>query len=121
MYQSNEFDPNYEIYVAPFPGPGERRRISAGQGRIPRWRADGKEIFYSTTDGMLMAVEVSLKGAQIEIGTGRSLGIRLGLIATYMYDVSADGQRILAAVPVEGKASPSLTLVENWTQLLKKK
>ena len=121
VYQSNESTHDFEIYVAPFPGPGGRRRISAADGRLPRWRRDGREIFYSTTDGTLMAVEVSLKGAYIEIGSPRPLGIRLGFITSYLYDVSADGQRIMAAVPVEEKSSPPLTLVENWTELLKKK
>jgi Tol biopolymer transport system component len=120
VYQSDESDQNFEIYVAPFSGPGGRRRI-AGQGRFPRWRADGKEIFYSTSDGMLMAVEVSPKAGSIEAGPAHPLGIRLGFITSYLYDVSADGQRILAAKPKKEESSPPLTLVENWTELLKKK
>ncbi len=122
VYGSNENTPQLEIYVAPFPGPGGRRRISAGEGRYPRWRADGKEIFYSRTDGMLMAVDVSLKSATIEVGSARPLGIRIGFVTTgSRYDVSADGQRFLVARPLEQKASAPLMLVENWTELLKKK
>ncbi len=74
VYNSNEASHDFDIYVAPFPGPGGRRRVSTGEGRFPRWRSDGREIFYSTTDGMLMAVEVSIKGAKIEIGSARPLG-----------------------------------------------
>jgi Tol biopolymer transport system component len=118
-YASNESN-LYEVYVAPFPGPGTRRQISAGGGRYPRWRADGKEIFYITQDGTLMAAEVSVKGTSVEVGPVRRLGIRV-VQNRYSYDVSADGQRILAAVPVGQKSSPPLTLVENWTDLLKKK
>jgi hypothetical protein len=70
---------------------------------------------------MLMAVVVSLKGASIEIGPARPLGVRLGFVTNYRYDVSADGQRMMAAVPVEERSSPPLMLVENWTELLKKK
>jgi hypothetical protein len=70
---------------------------------------------------MLMAVEVSTRGASIKVGSARPLGIRLGYVSTPLYDVSADGQRILAAVPVEQKSSAPLMLVENWTELLKKK
>jgi Tol biopolymer transport system component len=99
VYQSNESNHEFEIYAAPFPGPGEKRRISDGAGRLPRWRADGREIFYARTDGMLMAVEVSIKGTSIDVGPARPLSIRLGFITSYLYDVSADGQRILAAVP----------------------
>ena len=119
-YFSDESNPLYEVYVAPFPGSGPKRQISAGGGRQPRWRADSKEIFYVTPNGELMAAEVSLRGTNIEVGAVRSLGIRPGA-TSYLYDVSADGQRILAAVPVEQKASSPLTLVENWTELLKKK
>jgi Tol biopolymer transport system component len=115
-YFSNESG-RYEIYVAPFPGPGPKRQISSSGGSRPRWRADGKEIFYVGPDG-LMAAEVSVKAATIEVGAVRPLGIRVSLGTGFLYDVSADGQRILAAVQ---KSHAPLTLVENWTELLKKK
>src|SRR6266478_849841 len=63
-----------EIYAAPFPGPGQRRLISNGGGTYPRWRPDGKEIFYRGLSGTLMAAEVSIKGGGIEVGAVRSLG-----------------------------------------------
>jgi Tol biopolymer transport system component len=116
-YFSNESG-RYEIYVAPFPGPGPKRQISSSGGAWPRWRADGKEIFYAGLDGLLMAAEVSVKTPTIEVGAVRPLGIRVPYSTAYLYDVSADGQRILAAVP---KSHAPLTLVENWTELLKKK
>jgi hypothetical protein len=119
-YNSDESNPLFEVYVAPFPGPGPKRQISAGGGLNPRWRADGKEIFYATPGGALMAAEVSAKGTSIEVGAVRPLSIRVDP-NYYSYDVSADGQRFLVAVPVEQKSSASLTLVENWTELLRKK
>jgi serine/threonine protein kinase len=118
-YQSNESG-RFEIYVAPFPGPGSKRRISTGGGQFPRWRADAKEIFYAGIDGMLMAAEVSVKHAGIEVGAARSLGISVAA-GVYPYDVSADGQRFLVAVPREQKSPAPLTLVQNWTSLLNKK
>jgi hypothetical protein len=45
------------VYVAPFRRPGERARVSGGGGQ-PKWRSDGKELFYVASDGHLMAVEV---------------------------------------------------------------
>jgi hypothetical protein len=57
-----------------------------------------------------MAAEVSVKTATIEVGAVRPLGIRVQLGTSYLYDVSADGQRILAAVQ---KSHAPLTLVEN--------
>jgi serine/threonine protein kinase len=105
-----------EIYVAPFPGPGPRRQISVDGGSRPRWRADGKEIFYIGLNDRLMAAEVSTKAGGLEVGTIRQLNIPAGL-----FDVSADGQRFLVAAPREQQSSAPLTLVENWTALLKKK
>jgi serine/threonine protein kinase len=117
-YASNESG-RPEIYVAPFPGPGGKRRISTGGGAFPRWRADGKEIFYEL-NGTLMAAEVLIKGASIEPGPVHSLGISVSA-PFYQYDASADGQRFLVATPREQKSAVPLTLVQNWTALLKKK
>jgi eukaryotic-like serine/threonine-protein kinase len=120
-YESNESG-RYEIYGAPFPGPGGKRQISAGGGELPRWRADNKEIFYVAPDGKLMAAEVSIKGSSIDVGAIRPLGIPVILNGPYpFYDVAADGQRFLVAAPHEQQSSTPLTLVQNWTALLKKK
>jgi Tol biopolymer transport system component len=119
-YESDESG-RYEIYVAPFPGPGGKRQISAGGGYSPRWRADGKEIFYGAPNEKMMAAEVSIKGTTIEVGTVRTLGVPVFLRQPYAYDVSADGERFLVAVPLELKSAATLTLIQNWTALLKKK
>jgi Tol biopolymer transport system component len=119
-YQSDESQRN-EIYVVPFSRPSEKHQISPGGGTKPRWSKDGKEIFYKTLDDQLMAAEISIRADTVQVGAVRSLfgGYHLG--NGYFWDVSADGQRILAAVP-EGnqKDSDPITLVENWTAALKK-
>jgi eukaryotic-like serine/threonine-protein kinase len=120
VYNSDESG-QFETYVAPFPGPGGKRQISAGGGFESRWRADGTEIFYAAPNGTLMAAEVSTKGAGIEVGAIRSLNIPVITTLLYLYDVSSDGQRFLVAAPREQTSSAPLTLVENWTALLKKK
>jgi hypothetical protein len=66
----------------------------------------------------LVATEVSTKSGRIDVGATRSLHIP---VTSYGYDVTADGQRFLVAVPREQKSSVPLTLVQNWTALLKKK
>ena len=56
-YQSNESG-RYEIYVQSFPEPGRRATVSQGGGTLPRWRSDGKELYYVGADDKLMAVPV---------------------------------------------------------------
>src|SRR5215510_5609945 len=56
-YVSNESGSN-EVYVEPFPSPGQKVRVSKGGGTSPRWRNDGKEMFYVAADGQLTAVAV---------------------------------------------------------------
>ena len=119
-YESDDSQ-RFEIYVAPFRGKGGTRQISVGGGMYPRWRADGKEIFYVGANGTLMAAEVSSKGASLEVAAIRPLGIPVITGRVYLYDVSSDGQRFLVATPMEQKSSAPLTLVENWTALLTKK
>jgi serine/threonine protein kinase len=119
-YQSNESG-NNEIYAAPFPGPGGKRQISKAGGSFPRWRRDGKEIFYIGGDQRLTAAEVAVKGDALEVGVVRSLFGPIYTSATfYLYDISADGQRILMAVPPAQGSSEPLTLVQNWVSGLKK-
>ena len=108
-----------EIYVVPFPGPGGKRQISTAGGVFPRWRADGKEIFFLSPGTRLMAAEVAVKGGALEVGAVHSL---FGPLAFefYPYEVSADGQHFLALRAPEEKGVTPLTLIQNWTGLLKK-
>jgi eukaryotic-like serine/threonine-protein kinase len=116
-YASDESG-RYEVYVAPFPGPGGKRQVSNG-GTHPHWRGDGKEIFYLGPNGTIMSAPLLIRGAAIAVGETQSLGIRVPAGRPSLYDVSADGQRFLVATPAEQK-SASLTLVQNWTGILKK-
>ena len=118
VYQSNESGQN-EIYVAPFPGPGGKRQISSGGGIKPRWRRDGKEIFYLTDEGQLMAAEVLARNGTLEVGKLQKLFDGIVTARGYLYDVSADGQKFLVA-DEGGAASRPLTLLQNWTALLRK-
>ncbi len=117
-YYSNESG-KQEIYIAPFPGPGVKRQVSVSGGRDPRWRRDGKEIFY-VGGGHLMAAEVHAKGASIEVGTVQQLIGRIRTGRGYQYDVSADGQRFLVVSAPDQTANDPLTIVENWTAAFKK-
>jgi eukaryotic-like serine/threonine-protein kinase len=118
VYGSDESQRS-EIYVAPFPGPGVKRQISTEGGTRPLWRDDGKEIFYVAPDRRLMAAEVTVAGSALEVGEVRPLFGPVGIEQGYKYDVSADGQRFLVAVEPEQQSSTPVTLVQNWTALLR--
>ena len=120
-YQSTESGRN-EIYVQSFPEPGRRVTISKGGGQFPRWRRDGKELYYISADDKLMAAPVET-GANFGTGTPVPL-FEVGSYGRrnnrYVYDVSADGQKILLLRPLEDATTRPLTVVQNWTALLRK-
>jgi Tol biopolymer transport system component len=105
-----------EVYVAPFPGPGGARQISAAGGFDPRWRRDGKELFYVAPDS-LMAAAVSIRNGTLEVG-----GVQKLMAAPQggIYDVTADGQKFLRVESNGGTSALPLTLRENWPASLRK-
>jgi hypothetical protein len=106
-----------EVYVQPFAQPGTRSLVSTGGGSEPRWRRDGRELFYLAPDGTLMAVVVTAAPA-FEIGTPQALfrpRVPAGSLFRTSYDVTADGQRFLVNTVVEGAGATPITVVVNWT------
>ena len=124
-YVSNESGRD-EIYISSFPTAAGKVRVSTNGGTQPRWRGDGKEIYYLSPDRKLMAVPIQA-GATIEVGTPQTLfDVRLdprlsthGPYAFHQYDVSTDGQRFLVNTPLADATVP-ITVVLNWTAGLKK-
>jgi serine/threonine protein kinase len=118
-YESDE-SRRYEVYVAPFPGPGARRQMSTAGGVQPLWRRDGKEIFYLAPDNWLMAAEVNATGDVLDVASVHRVAGPIGQSPGYRYAVSADWQRFLVIGEPERTGSEPLTLVQNWTAGLKK-
>jgi len=98
--------------------------VSSGGGYQPRWRRDGKELFYFTEEGRLMSVEVA-PGAAFHASAPKFLfqapifggGATTG---NHYWDVSPDGQRFLINSYGGGSAAASITVVLNWQAELKK-
>ena len=119
-YGSNEHG-EYQVYVQPYPATGALRQVSSEGGSMPRWRRDGKELFYRANDGMLMAVTmVASEGSggaadAFEPGTPQPLFDSLPLSRTFgfTYQPASDGQRFLVALPLVRAKTP-LTVVLNW-------
>jgi Tol biopolymer transport system component len=121
-YQSTESG-RPEVYVQPFPGPGGKWQVSNAGGGDPKWRADGRELFYRTPGQDLMAVPVTA-GATFESGTPERLFQKDLESAGYVltrYAVASDGQRFLLNVPVQNTSLASFTVVLNWAAELKRK
>ena len=114
----------YEVYVEPFRRRGEKVRVSTGGGGQPRWRGDGKELFFLSPDGSLMAVDVEEGATGPEVGIPTTLVPARDLEATVQgpdyhdYAVSADGQRFLVKKSAESDGRRRIHVLLDWPSLL---
>ena len=125
-FVSTETGSTPEVFVAPVGRPGQRKQISIGGGSAPRWRRDGKELFYVSVDNRsIMAVPIEslspLKaGIPVRLFTiGINTAASRDRARNTVYDVMPDGQRFLVSVPSGEPASSRITVVLNWTSALK--
>ena len=115
-YETNESG-RFEIVVQPFPAPTGKWQVSTGGGIQPRWRADGKELYFIAPDGKLMAASITA-GATFAAGTPVALfpvTVPPGAGSNkQQYAVSRDG-RFLINQPVEtSNTTAPITLILNW-------
>jgi eukaryotic-like serine/threonine-protein kinase len=112
-----------EVYVEPFRRQGERVRVSTDGGGQPQWRGDGKELFFLSLGGALMAVDVRPAEAAVEVGMPRVLVSASDLRAAVEgpdyndYGVTPDGRRFLVKRPVESR-KPQIHVLLDWPSLL---
>jgi Tol biopolymer transport system component len=111
----------YEVYIRSFPGPGGQFQVSRNGGWAPRWRRDGKEIFFLGLDGTMMAADVTL-GKEVQASVPRALFPTTMLRGSdrHVYAVTGDGKRFLLRVPDQRQASTPITMVLNWPSVAKK-
>jgi eukaryotic-like serine/threonine-protein kinase len=119
-----------EVFVTAFAHPAEGRTlVSTAGGSQPRWSRDGRELFYTALDGLLMSARVG-SGATFATGTPIPVLRRryyngLGLIERPgTYDVSPDGQRFLVLKQGGGPDQPAepatVVVVKNWLEDLRR-
>ena len=118
-YSSNESG-RFEVHVQSFPLTDRQWTVSTTGGYEPRWRADGREMYYLSSDQKLMAVGV---------GPGPSFGAPTELFQVRVaggasqnrthYVPSRDGRRFLINTPTGDPAMVPITVVLNWTAALK--
>lgn len=127
-YTSTETNAS-QVIVQAFPDPsGGKWIVSVRGGSAPRWRRDGRELFYVDAEQHLVSVPVTA-GSSFVPGRATPLfslpvSIETDSSGAYGYDAAADGQRFLVSLPPEGASvkAPAipLTVITNWTMLLKK-
>jgi Tol biopolymer transport system component len=119
-YQSDESGKN-QIYAVSFPAVDRKRQISNDGGVHPKWREDGKEIYYLSPGGKMMAVDI-LADTKIESETPRPLfDANINVDPNKdQYAVAPDGQRFLLLRPITETKLIPITVILNWTSLLKK-
>ena len=111
-----------EVYVQTFPASEGKWRVSTSGGGQPRWRRDGRELFYIAADRTLMAVDVKL-GATFEAGVPKRLfGTRVVSLTEFRnhYVPTSDGQRFLINSTLEETSGTPINVVVNWTADLKR-
>jgi serine/threonine protein kinase/Tol biopolymer transport system component len=115
-YETNESG-QFEIVVQPFPSPTAKWQVSTAGGVQPRWRKDGKELYFYSLDGKLMASSVTTTGATFVAAPPVALfpvALAPGAGTNKQeYMVSRDG-RFLVNKPVEAASTTPITLILNW-------
>jgi serine/threonine protein kinase len=118
-YASSEDGPS-EVFITTLPDAHGKWRVSSDGGSFPRWRSDGRELFYRTPDGYLMAAAVEAGPTGFRVTGVQRLFKAEWLSGNYGYDVSRDGQRFLLSMPDEESANLPAKLVVNWTSALRR-
>ena len=110
-----------EVYVTRFPSGQGKVRVSSSGGQFPRWRKDGKEIYFLSPDGKMMMAAVESSTGTFEVQTVKAL-FQTTVAATggVSYVVSDDGQQFLINSRVQSTAPPSLGVIFNWPALVRK-
>jgi serine/threonine protein kinase/Tol biopolymer transport system component len=103
-----------EVYLRSARQTGGKLLVSSSGGSRPRWRRDGREIFYLAPTNEVMAAKVRQNGSTLEIDTpARLFKVRTESLFP-SYDVSADGQRFLVVSSSLQKQPSPLTVVVHW-------
>jgi hypothetical protein len=108
------------VYVRSWPAFTGVRQVSTRGGFQPLWRGDGRELFYATPEGSIMAVSISLGGDRVQSGPPVMLfnpdleiaGLRNRFVVT------ADGQRFLVLKSIANRRASPVSVLVNWAAAL---
>jgi Tol biopolymer transport system component len=109
-----------DVFVAAFPSGAGEKLVSPSGGDVPKWRRDGRELFYLTPDRMLMAVAVRAAGDAIDVDAPKPLfQTEADRGPGPQFLVTHDGQRFLVNTRSDTGTQGSLAVVFNWRTMLR--
>ena len=111
-----------EVFLVDLQGNKARRRVSTGEGDYPRWRSDGREIYYLEGD-VLLAVPVSYS-PELQLGEPEKL-FRLEVpphwkdettnFSYFGYDATRDGKEFVVVKSASKVDQPAeCEVIVNW-------
>jgi Tol biopolymer transport system component len=119
-YQSNESG-RKEVYITAFPGGGAKWQVSSNGGSSPKWRKDGKELFFLDLADTFNSVDVNAAGGAPRLSAPHVLFQAVGIQRDFgPYDVTPDGKKFLVNSGNLNEGADPFTLVLNWPAELKK-
>ena len=111
----------FEVYVERMGNPMARSQVSANGGVMPRWKQDGREIYFLTPKDVLMAAPVTAKGETLEIGSPQALfnaPLASRQRMSYTYDVAPDASWFVLLTPLETPEQKEMHVLLNWSSRL---
>jgi dipeptidyl aminopeptidase/acylaminoacyl peptidase len=101
-----------EVYVRPFPPADRQHQVSRNGGTQPRWRGDGRELFFLAPDGSVVAAPITSEPAFTAGAPQTMVPAAMTLVIRHAYTVTKDGQRVL--IPVVDRSNPPSLTVMRW-------
>ena len=120
-YQSGASFESQAVFIRPFPGPGPSVRVSSQSGVLPRWSADGTQLFYYDDTRGVMAVDINrdaslMSEPRVALGIATLRSIAPTFSGSFIFDATPDGQAIFGSVT---RPQPvNLTVLIDWWKLL---
>jgi Tol biopolymer transport system component len=113
-YMSNESG-FPQVYITSFPGPGGKRQVSTMRASQPRWRRDGRELYYLSAENDLIGVTVDVRNSALTIGPERRLFTFTPAAPRSSYAVAPDGRFLVNTTMVDTTPKPlPITVIVNW-------
>jgi len=114
VFLSDESGGAQQLFIIPFPGGGGKWQVTSGGTSGFQWTPDGRRIIFETPDEKLMAVDITVQGANLAIGAPvPAFG---GEPAPEVWTLAPDGRRILGAVVMDEGPTAPLVLVTDWSK-----